>query len=32
VSGCYPLDPFYMGKPEAAIILKKRPAADKGQG
>jgi hypothetical protein len=28
VSGCYPLDPFYMGKPEAAIILKKRPKAE----
>jgi hypothetical protein len=28
VSGCYPLDPFYMGKPEAAVILKKRPKAD----
>ena len=25
VSGCYPLDLFYMAKPEAAIILKKRP-------
>ena len=29
VSGCYPLDPFYMAKPEAAVILKKRPAADR---
>jgi len=28
VSGCYPLDPFYMAKPEAAIILKKRPKAE----
>jgi 2,4-dienoyl-CoA reductase-like NADH-dependent reductase (Old Yellow Enzyme family) len=28
VSGCYPLDPFYMAKPEAAIILKKRPRAE----
>ena len=28
VSGCYPLDPFYMGKPEAGIILKKRPKAE----
>ena len=27
VSGCYPLDPFYMEKPEAAIILSKRPRA-----
>ena len=25
VSGCYPLDPFYMAKPEAPIILSKRP-------
>ena len=25
VSGCYPLDPFYMAKPEAAEILAKRP-------
>ena len=25
VSGCYPLDPFYVAKPEAAEILKKRP-------
>ena len=25
VSGCYPLDPFYMARPEAAEILKKRP-------
>lgn len=25
VSGCYPLDPFYNAKPEAAEILKKRP-------
>jgi NADPH2 dehydrogenase len=28
VSGCYPLDPFYMGKPEAAVILKKRPKGE----
>jgi 2,4-dienoyl-CoA reductase-like NADH-dependent reductase (Old Yellow Enzyme family) len=28
VSGCYPLDPFYMAKPVAAIILKKRPKAE----
>jgi NADPH2 dehydrogenase len=28
VSGCYPLDPFYMAKPEAAEILKKRPRAE----
>ena len=28
VSGCYPLDKFYMAKPEAAIILKKRPRAE----
>ena len=28
VSGCYPLDPFYLAKPEAAIILKKRPKAE----
>jgi hypothetical protein len=28
VSGCYPLDPFYMAKPEAGIILKKRPRAE----
>ena len=28
VSGCYPLDPFYMAKPEAAIVLKKRPKAE----
>ena len=28
VSGCYPLDPHYMAKPEAAEILKKRPRAD----
>ena len=28
VSGCYPLDPFYMARPEAAIILKKRPKAE----
>ena len=28
VSGCYPLDPFYMAKPEAAIILKKRPKGE----
>jgi NADPH2 dehydrogenase len=28
VSGCYPLDPFYMAKPEAAVILKRRPKAD----
>ena len=27
VSGCYPLDPFYMATPEAAEILKKRPRA-----
>jgi 2,4-dienoyl-CoA reductase-like NADH-dependent reductase (Old Yellow Enzyme family) len=25
VSGCYPLDPFYLAKPEAAEILKRRP-------
>ncbi|MGH9308888.1 MAG: NADH:flavin oxidoreductase [Vicinamibacterales bacterium] len=25
VSGCYPLDPFYVAKPEAAEILKRRP-------
>jgi NADPH2 dehydrogenase len=28
VSGCYPLDPFYMAKPEAAEILKKRPRTE----
>ena len=28
VSGCYPLDPFYMAKPEAAEILKKRPKTE----
>jgi 2,4-dienoyl-CoA reductase-like NADH-dependent reductase (Old Yellow Enzyme family) len=28
VSGCYPLDPFYMAKPEAAVILKKRPKGE----
>ena len=28
VSGCYPLDPFYVAKPEAAVILKKRPRAE----
>ena len=28
VSGCYPLDPFYMAKPEAAVILKARPKAE----
>jgi 2,4-dienoyl-CoA reductase-like NADH-dependent reductase (Old Yellow Enzyme family) len=28
VSGCYPLDPFYMAKPEAAEILKKRPRVE----
>ena len=28
VSGCYPLDPFYVGKPEAAVILKKRPRTE----
>jgi NADPH2 dehydrogenase len=28
VSGCYPLDPSYMARPEAAIILKKRPKAE----
>jgi 2,4-dienoyl-CoA reductase-like NADH-dependent reductase (Old Yellow Enzyme family) len=28
VSGCYPLDPFYMATPEAATILKKRPKAE----
>ena len=26
VSGCYPLDPFYMQRPEAAKILQLRPA------
>jgi 2,4-dienoyl-CoA reductase-like NADH-dependent reductase (Old Yellow Enzyme family) len=30
VSGCYPLDPFYMAKPEAAVILKRRPRTDGG--
>ena len=30
VSGCYPLDPFYVAKPEAAIILKKRPKGSEG--
>jgi len=28
VSGCYPLDPFYLKRPEAAEILKRRPRAD----
>ena len=28
VSGCYPLDPLYMAKPEAAEILKKRPRSE----
>jgi 2,4-dienoyl-CoA reductase-like NADH-dependent reductase (Old Yellow Enzyme family) len=28
VSGCYPLDPFYVAKPEAAEILKRRPRAE----
>ena len=28
VSGCYPLDPFYMAKPEAAQILAKRPRTE----
>lgn len=28
VSGCYPLDPFYMEKPEAAEILRKRPRSE----
>jgi 2,4-dienoyl-CoA reductase-like NADH-dependent reductase (Old Yellow Enzyme family) len=28
VSGCYPLDPFYLAKPEAAEILKKRPRTE----
>ena len=28
VSGCYPLDPHYLAKPEAAEILKKRPRAE----
>jgi NADPH2 dehydrogenase len=28
VSGCYPLDPFYLAKPEAAEILKKRPKVE----
>jgi 2,4-dienoyl-CoA reductase-like NADH-dependent reductase (Old Yellow Enzyme family) len=28
VSGCYPLDPFYMAKPEAAEILAKRPRSE----
>ena len=28
VSGCYPLDPFYMAKPEAAQILAKRPRSE----
>lgn len=28
VSGCYPLDPFYVVRPEAAEILKKRPRAE----
>ncbi len=27
VSGCYPLDPFYVKRPEAAEILRKRPGA-----
>jgi 2,4-dienoyl-CoA reductase-like NADH-dependent reductase (Old Yellow Enzyme family) len=28
VSGCYPLDPFYVARPEAALILQKRPRAE----
>lgn len=28
VSGCYPLDPFYVKRPEAAEILKKRPRVE----
>jgi NADPH2 dehydrogenase len=28
VSGCYPLDPFYVKRPEAAEILKRRPRAE----
>jgi 2,4-dienoyl-CoA reductase-like NADH-dependent reductase (Old Yellow Enzyme family) len=28
VSGCYPLDPFYVAKPEAAEILKRRPRSE----
>ena len=28
VSGCYPLDPFYVKRPEAAEILKKRPRTE----
>ena len=30
VSGCYPLDPFYVKRPEAAEILKRRPKQDAG--
>jgi 2,4-dienoyl-CoA reductase-like NADH-dependent reductase (Old Yellow Enzyme family) len=28
VSGCYPLDPFYVTRPEAAEILRRRPRAE----
>lgn len=28
VSGCYPLDPFYLARAEAAAILARRPRAD----
>jgi 2,4-dienoyl-CoA reductase-like NADH-dependent reductase (Old Yellow Enzyme family) len=30
VSGCYPLDPFYMATPEAKEILARRPRSDPG--
>jgi 2,4-dienoyl-CoA reductase-like NADH-dependent reductase (Old Yellow Enzyme family) len=32
VSGCYPLDPFYLARPEAAIVQKVRTTMAKGQG
>jgi hypothetical protein len=30
VSGCYPLDPFYLARPEAAIVQKVRTTMAKG--